>query len=121
MNGRAMTGRARAGIWFAMLTAERERRRLLASSPSAEETAADLLDTVEQMVTRLQGSSRPGDEQMAAELAALARSEDWAGLEAARLNYDLAPAEVIAWLIMAGDSEAGLDVLGRYSPAAASV
>jgi hypothetical protein len=111
-----MNGRDRAGIWFALLAAERERRRLMALSPSADEAAADLVDTLEQMAERLQGSSRPGEPStLATELAALAREKDDAGLEPARLKYDLSPAEVVARLIAAGDGEAAFEVLGRYA------
>jgi hypothetical protein len=110
-----MNGRDRAGIWFAMLAAERERRRLLALSPPAAEVAAELIDTLEQMAGRLLGAPLPGDAALAKELMALAREKDDAGLEAVRLKYDLAPAEVVAWLIAAGDGEAALEVLGRYA------
>ena len=111
-----MNGRGRPGIWFAMLAAERERRRLLALSPPAAEVAAELADALEQMAGRLLGAPRPGDAALAKELVALARAKDDAGLEAVRLKYDLAPAEVVAWLIAAGDGETALDVLGRYAP-----
>jgi hypothetical protein len=110
-----MNGRDRARIWFAMLAAERDRRQLLALSPPAAEMAADLVDTLEQMAGRLLGAPRPGDAALAKELVALAREKDDAGLEAVRLKYDLAPAEVVAWLIAAGDGETALDVLGRYA------
>jgi hypothetical protein len=110
-----MNGRDRAGIWFAMLTAERERRRLLALSPPAAEVAAELADTLEQMAGRLLGAPLPGDAALAKGLVALAREKNDAGLEAVRLKYDLAPAEVVAWLIAAGDGEAALEVLGRYA------
>lgn len=108
-----MNGRDRAGIWFAMLAAERERRRLLALSQPAAEAATDLVDALKQMAARLLGSPRPDDDVLATELVALAREGDDAGLEAVRLKYDLAPAEVVAWLIAAGDGEAALEVLGR--------
>lgn len=109
-----MNDHGRARIWFAMLAAERERRRLLSLSPPAAEAAADL-DALEQMAARLLGSPRPGDGAAATELVALAREGDDAGLEAVRLKYDLAPAEVVAWLIAAGDGEAALEALGRYA------
>jgi hypothetical protein len=110
-----MNGHGRSGIWFAMLAAERERRRLLALSRPAAEVAAEFIDTLEEMAARLRGTPRPGDAAMAAELVALAREKDDAGLEAARLKHDLAPAEVVAWLIAAGDGEAAIEVLGRYA------
>jgi hypothetical protein len=110
-----MNGRDRARIWFAMLAAERERRQLLALSPTADEAAAALVDELEQMAGRLLGTPCPGDSAMVAELVALAREKDDAGLAAVRLKYDLAPAEVVAWLIAAGDSKAALEVLGRYA------
>jgi hypothetical protein len=116
MNGTpAMNGRARAGIWFAMLAAERERRRLLALSPPADEVMAELGDELEQMAGRLLGAPRPGDAALATKLMALAREKDDAGLEAVRAEYDLAPAEVVAWLIAAGDGETALEVLDRYA------
>jgi hypothetical protein len=112
----AVNGRDRAGIWFALLSAERERRRLLALSLPADEAAADLVDELEQMAERLQGVSRPGEPStLATELVTLAREKDDAGLEAARRKYDLSPAEVVARLIAAGDSEAAFEVLDRYS------
>ena len=110
-----MNGRDRAGVWFAMLAAERERRRLLALSPPADEAAAELLDMLEEMAERLLGAPLPGDAALMKELVALAREKDEAGLEAARAKYDLAPAEVVAWLLGAGDSEAAFEVLGRYA------
>jgi hypothetical protein len=110
-----MNGRDRTWVWFAMLAAERERRRLLALAPSADEAAAELVDTLEEMARRLLGAPLPGDAVLTAELVALAREKDDAGMEAARLKYDLAPAEVVAWLIAAGDSEAAFDVLGRHA------
>jgi hypothetical protein len=110
-----MNGPGPAGIWFAMLAAERERRRLLALSPPAAEAAADLADTLEQMAARLLSASRPGDSTLVTELVALACEKDDVGLEAARLKYDLAPAEVAAWLIAAENGEAALEVLGRYA------
>lgn len=116
-----MNGRARAGIWFAMLAAERERRRLLALSPPAAQVAAEFATTLEQMAVRLLGSPQPGDAAMAPELAALAQAKDDAGLEAVRLKCDLAPAEVVAWLIGAGDTEAAFEVLGRYASGDAGV
>jgi hypothetical protein len=116
-----MNGRERAGIWFAMLAGERERRRLLALSPPAAEVATELADALEQMVGRLLGAPRPGDAALAAELVVLAREKDDAGLEAVRLKYDLAPAEVVAWLIAAGDGETALDVLGGYAGADAGL
>jgi hypothetical protein len=116
-----MNGRDRARIWFAMLAAERERRQLLSLSPTADEAAAALVDELEQMAGRLLGTPCPGDSAMVAELVALAREKDEAGLEAARLKYDLAPAEVVAWLIAAGEGETALAVLARYaSPTPAS-
>jgi hypothetical protein len=110
-----MNGRGRPGIWFAMLAAERERRRLLALSPSAAEAAAELIDTLEEMATRLIGAPRPGDAALATKLVTLAREKDDAGLKAVRAEYDLAPAEIVAWLIAAGDNETALEVLGRYA------
>jgi hypothetical protein len=109
-----MNSRGRSGIWFAMLAAERERRRLLALSPPAAEVAAELADALEQMAGRLLGAPLPGDAALAKELVALAREKDDAGLEAVRAEYDLAPAEVVAWLIAVGDRETAFDVLGRY-------
>jgi hypothetical protein len=112
-----MNGGARAGIWFALLAAERERRRLLALSPPADEAAADLVDALEQMAERLLGSSCPGEPStLATELVTLAPKEN-AGLEAARLKYDLSPAEVVARLIAAGDGEAAFEALDRYAAA----
>ena len=111
-----MNGRDRAGIWFAMLAAERERRQLLALSLPAAEVAAELIGTLEQMAGRLLATPRPGDADLVKELVALARENDDAGLEAVRLKYDLAPAEVVAWLGAAGARETALDVLGRYAP-----
>jgi len=109
-----MNGQGRAGIWFAMLAVERERRRLLALSLPADEPAADLVDALEHMAERLQGSSRPGEPStLAIELAALARENDDAGLEAVRLKYNLSPAEVVARLIAAGDGEAAAEALDR--------
>jgi hypothetical protein len=108
-------GRGRSGIWFAMLAAERERRRLLALSPPAAEVLAELIEELEQMAERLLGVPYPGDAALAKKLLALAREKDDAGLEAVRAEYDLAPAEVVAWLIAAGDSETALAVLGRYA------
>jgi hypothetical protein len=110
-----MNGYGRSGIWFAMLAAERERRRLLALSPPADEVLAELVDEFEQMAGRLLRAPRPGDDALVKELVALAREKDDAGLEAVRLKYDLAPAEVVAWLIAAGDRETALDVLERYA------
>ena len=107
--------RVRRGIWFAMLAAERERRRLLALSPTPAEAMADLVDALEQMARRLLGFPRPGDSALATELVALAHAQDDAGLEAVRLKYDLAPAEIVAWLIAAGNGEAAFEALGRYA------
>lgn len=98
-----------------MLAAERERRRLLALSPPAAEVAAEFVAMLEQMAARLLGALRPGDAALAKELVAVAREKDDAGLEAIRLKSDLAPAEVVAWLIAAGDGEAALEVLGHYA------
>jgi hypothetical protein len=117
-----MNGRARAGVWRAMLAAERERRRRLALSPSAEDAAAELIDTLDQMAVRLLSSARPDDAAMVAQLATLVRAQDDAGIEALRAKYDPAPAEIVAWMIMAGDGESALDALVRYAaPVAGSV
>jgi hypothetical protein len=110
-----MNGRGRSGIWFAMLAAERERRRLLALSLPDAEAAVKLVEELEQMAERLLGSPYPGDSALAKKLLALALEKDDAGLEAVRAEYDLAPAEVVARLIAAGDGETALDVLGRYA------
>jgi hypothetical protein len=110
-----MNVRGRSGIWLAMLAAERERRRLLALSPPAAEVAADRVAELEQMAVRLLTTARPGDDALVKELMALAHEKDDAGLDAVRLKYDLAPAEVVAWLIAAGEGETALDVLGRYA------
>jgi hypothetical protein len=80
-----MNGRDRAGVWLAMLAAERERRRLRALSPSAAEAAAELLDTLEQMAERLLGGPLPGDAALAKELVAVVRERDDAGLLARTL------------------------------------
>jgi hypothetical protein len=77
--------------------------------------AAELADALEQMAERLLSTPSPGDAALAKELVALARGKDDAGLEAIRAEYDLAPAEVVAWLIAAGESDTALDVLGRYA------
>ena len=110
----AMNDHGRARIWFAMLAAERERRRLLTSRcrpPRRRRTST----RSNRWRRGCWGSPRPGDGAAATELVALARERDDAGLEAVRLKYDLAPAEVVAWLIAAGDGEAALEALGRYA------
>ncbi len=110
-----MNGQDRAWLWFAMLEAERERRRLAALSPPAEEQVAELLDTLQQMGRRLVAAPRPGDMAMAAELVMLAKATDYAGLERVRLAHDQAPAEVVAWLIAVGEGDVALEVLGHYA------
>jgi hypothetical protein len=96
----------------AVLVAEQERRRK--AQFGGRDPHEWLSDELEQMARRLLGAPRPGDAAMMARLTALARAKDDAGLEAARAKYDLAPMEVVAWLIAARDGEMALDVLGRY-------
>jgi hypothetical protein len=100
--------------YYRLLLAE-QRRRTPGGAINREAAIEQLLDQLEQMAERLRGSAYPGDGALMEKLLALALEKDDAGLEAARMEYDLAPAEVVAWLIAAGDGATAFDVLGRYA------
>jgi hypothetical protein len=100
--------------YYRLLLTE-HRRRSPGSILNREAALAQLLDQLEQMAERLLGAPLPGGIAVVGKLVALAREKDDVGLEAVRAEYDLAPAEVVALLIAAGDRETAFDVLGRYA------
>lgn len=111
-----MNGRDRAWIWFSMLEAEREQRRLLALSPAAEEAANAFFADLETMATRIGAMPRPGEAALAHNLIALTQTEEYAQIEQLRTGVDMSMAVTVAFLLTVDPAAAGA-LLDHYAEA----
>lgn len=102
-------------IGQAQAAAHRERERRRAAEQAENEAAWDeMLSRIEEMGRRLVTAPRPGNLELAKQLA---QATDWALIDALRIPADLARVEAVA-LLWTVDPAAALRLLCKYPPGA---